>query len=68
MTIDVSGVAEFLASGNGDPTNMQNLSKPERRLLNGQAVIYVQSTEKGTITVNTTSGNLKSSNDKLIVE
>ncbi|WP_111706425.1 glycoside hydrolase family 2 TIM barrel-domain containing protein [Lutibacter citreus] len=67
MKIEVSGAAEFLASGNGDPTNVQNLSKPERKLFNGQAVIYVQSTKKGTINLKTTSGDFKAINNALIV-
>lgn len=67
MKIKVSGAAKFLASGNGDPTNLQNLSKPERKLFNGQAVIYVQSNSKGKVIVKTNSGELKGVNDVLIV-
>ncbi|MGB5434479.1 MAG: glycoside hydrolase family 2 TIM barrel-domain containing protein [Maribacter sp.] len=68
MTIEVSGAAKFLASGNGDPTNMQNLSKPQRKLFNGQAVIYVQSTIKGNVIVKTTSGELKATHNQLLVK
>jgi beta-galactosidase len=68
MTIKVSGAAEFLASGNGDPTNMQNLSKPQRKFLNGQAVIYVQGNAIGNVVIETVSGNLQSTNDILKVE
>ena len=68
MTIEVSGAAKFLASGNGDPTNMQSLSKPERELFNGQAVIYVQSTVKGNVMVKTISGELEATHDQLLVK
>lgn len=67
MKIEVSGAAEFLASGNGDPTNVQNLSKPQRKLFNGQAVIYVQSTKKGVVNIKTISGEFQATNNSLIV-
>jgi len=67
MTIEVSGAAEFLASGNGNPTNIQNLSKPTRAFYNGQAVIYVQSNSKGSITLKTSSGDLEGTNTSVIV-
>ncbi|MDO6801134.1 glycoside hydrolase family 2 TIM barrel-domain containing protein [Wenyingzhuangia sp. 1_MG-2023] len=59
MDIEVSGAATFLASGNGDPVNMQNLSKPKRKFFNGQAVIFVQSNQKGVVTLKTTTKKLK---------
>ncbi|WP_298368325.1 glycoside hydrolase family 2 TIM barrel-domain containing protein [uncultured Lutibacter sp.] len=67
MNIEISGSAEFLASGNGDPTNMQNLSKPIRKLFNGQAVIFVKSNKKGVVKINATSEKLQGSNNSLIV-
>ena len=67
MIIEVSGAAQFLASGNGDPTNVQNLSKPIRAFFNGQAVIYVLSNSKGPIVLKTTSGELESINTSVIV-
>ncbi|SNR31179.1 beta-galactosidase [Lutibacter agarilyticus] len=67
MDIEVSGAAQFLASGNGDPTNVQNLSKPQRKLFNGQAVIFVQSTKKGAINMKTISGDLKATDNSIIV-
>ena len=68
MNIEVSGAAKFLASGNGDPTNVQNLSKPERKFFNGQAVVYVQSTGKGKIVLHTESDNLQATHDALLVK
>ncbi|WP_405295651.1 glycoside hydrolase family 2 TIM barrel-domain containing protein [Algibacter sp. Ld11] len=68
MKIDVQGSASFLASGNGDPTNLQNLSKPERKFFNGQAVIFVQSNKKGNVDITTTSGNFKKTNHTLTVK
>ena len=68
MKIEVSGAAEFLASGNGDPTNMQNLSKPERKFLNGQAVLFVQSNNAGNVVVKTNSGKLQASHSNLMVK
>jgi len=68
MTIEVSGAAKFLASGNGDPTNVQNLSEPERKFFNGQAVIYVKSVAKGKVILKTISKNLKASNNSLIAK
>ncbi len=68
MTIEVSGAGNFLAAGNGDPVNMQNLSKPQRKFLNGQAVIFVQSTQKGNVSLTTTTQNLKATNTALEVK
>ena len=68
IKIEVSGAAEFLASGNGDPTNAQNLSKPERKLFNGQAVIYVKSNQKGLIEIAVKSGELEGKNNILTVK
>jgi beta-galactosidase len=68
MNIKVDGAAKFSASGNGDPVNMQKLSKPERKFFNGQAVIFVQSTKKGNIILETKSGSLNASNNSLIVQ
>lgn len=68
MTIDVAGAATFLAAGNGDPTNMQNLSKPERKFFNGQAAIFVKSTNKGVVSVTVKSNNFNSKNESLKVE
>ncbi|TXE13147.1 glycoside hydrolase family 2 protein [Seonamhaeicola algicola] len=67
MSISVNGAANFLASGNGDPTNVQNLSKPERKLFNGQAVIFVKSTTPGNITIAVKSKHLTASNSSLKV-
>ncbi|SDF24160.1 glycoside hydrolase family 2 TIM barrel-domain containing protein [Cellulophaga baltica] len=68
MKIEVSGAAQFLASGNGDPTNVQNLSKPTRAFFNGQAVIYVQSIAKGTIVLKTNSEDFEGTNTTVIVK
>lgn len=68
MTIEVGGAAQFLASGNGDPTNVQNLSKPVRKLFNGQAVIYVQSNATGTISLKTISEDLQGTDNSIIVK
>ena len=68
MTIKVEGAAEFLASGNGDPANMQNLSKPERKFFNGQAVIYVKSNEKGPVHINVKTKDFAASNNSLEVK
>ena len=68
MNIEVEGAAEFLAAGNGDPTNVQNLSKPERKLFNGQAVIFIRSTGKGNVILKTVSGKLHATNNMLIVK
>lgn len=65
MDIEVSGAATFLASGNGDPTNMQNLSKPKRKFFNGQAVIFVQSTQKGKVILKTSTQKLQATNTVL---
>lgn len=68
MNIEVSGAAQFLASGNGDPTNTQNLSKPQRKLFNGQAVIFVQSSEVGTIILKASTSKMNATNNVLIVK
>ncbi|MCL7762496.1 DUF4982 domain-containing protein [Polaribacter sp. Z014] len=67
MHIQVDGAATFLASGNGDPTNLQNLSKPERKFFNGQAAIFVKSKEKGTIKVAIKSKKLQGTSNSLII-
>ncbi|MGA9637034.1 glycoside hydrolase family 2 TIM barrel-domain containing protein [Flavobacterium sp.] len=68
MSIEVSGAGTFLASGNGDPVNMQNLSLPKRKFFNGQAVVFVQSTQKGNVTITTTTKNLKATSAELEVK
>jgi beta-galactosidase len=68
MYIEIEGSATFLASGNGDPTNMQNLSKPERKLFNGQAVIFAESNKKGTIVISVKSKELSETNSSIIVK
>ncbi|WP_226294345.1 glycoside hydrolase family 2 TIM barrel-domain containing protein [Aquimarina algicola] len=68
MQIEVSGAARFLASGNGDPMNLQNLSKPERKFLNGKAVVYIKSIDKGTVNIKVTSGNSEAINTELVVK
>lgn len=68
MKIEVSGAATFLASGNGDPTNLQNLSKPERRIFNGQAVIYVKSNKNGNVVLKADTPKFSSTNNELIVK
>ncbi|CDF79817.1 beta-galactosidase (GH2) [Formosa agariphila KMM 3901] len=67
MDIEVSGAASFLASGNGDPTNMQNLSKPTRKFFNGQAVIFVKSKEKGKVILKTSTKNFTETNETLSI-
>ena len=68
MNITIDGAATFLAAGNGDPTNMQNLSKPKRKFFNGQAAIFVKSHKKGTISVDVKSDSLQKVDQSLIVE
>ena len=68
MSIKVDGAATFLASGNGDPTNLQNLSKPERKFFNGQAAIFVKSDKKGTISVEVKSKNFTKLDTSLSAE
>ncbi|MHB0755743.1 glycoside hydrolase family 2 TIM barrel-domain containing protein [Polaribacter sp. M15] len=68
MNILVNGAATFLAAGNGDPTNMQNLSKPTRKFFNGQAAIFVKSNKKGIVSVDVKSDQLQQVNSSLIVE
>lgn len=68
MEIEISGAASFLAAGNGDPVNMQNLSKPKRKLFNGQAVVFVQSNSKGKITIGTKTKNIQAANNQLEVK
>ncbi|WP_366183860.1 glycoside hydrolase family 2 TIM barrel-domain containing protein [Flavobacterium ovatum] len=68
MDIEVSGAASFLAAGNGDPVNMQNLSKPKRKFFNGQAVIFVQSNSKGKITLATKTKNIQATSTELAVQ
>lgn len=68
MDIEVSGAASFLAAGNGDPVNMQNLSKPKRKFFNGQAVIFVQSNSKGKITLATKTKNIQATSTELSVK
>ncbi|MCW2120620.1 glycoside hydrolase family 2 TIM barrel-domain containing protein [Flavobacterium sp. 7A] len=68
MDIEVSGAATFLAAGNGDPVNMQNLSKPKRKFFNGQAVIFVQSISKGKITLAAKTKNIQATSTELAVK
>ncbi|NIJ43869.1 beta-galactosidase [Wenyingzhuangia heitensis] len=68
MTIDVDGAAMFLASGNGNPTNMQNLSIPKRKFLNGQAVVFVKAVKQGNVIIKTVSDELKQENNSLKVK
>ncbi len=51
MRIEVSGAGKFLASGNGNPANLQQLNKPERTFFKGKAVVYVKAVKKGTIKI-----------------
>lgn len=68
MSINVTGSATFLAAGNGDPTNLQNLSKPERKFFKGQAVIFVESNKKGKVSVEIKSKGFTKTDKSLIVE
>lgn len=68
ITIQVDGEATFLAAGNGDPTNLQSLSKPERKLFKGRAVIYAKATQKGRIKVTVKTKKFTASNSSLQVK
>ncbi len=67
MNIDVSGAGTFLASGNGDPTNLQRLTTPERNFYNGKAVVFIKATSKGSINLKITSNDFSVKNQTVTV-
>ncbi len=67
MKIEVSGAATFLASGNGDPTNLQQLNLPERRFFNGKAVVFVKAIKEGQVNIKITTEDFSSENDAVKV-
>jgi len=68
VKIEVSGAGEFTAAGNGDPTNLQNLSKPERKFFNGKAAIFVKATNNGSISIKITTKDFAQENNNVIVK
>lgn len=67
IDINVSGAGDFMACGNGDPTNLETFTKPERKLFRGQAVIYVKGTSSGIINLSVSSGKMQHTNHDLKV-
>lgn len=68
FTIEVSGAGKFLASGNGDPTNLQKLTAPKRDFYKGKAVVFVKGINKGNITIKIKSGDFSTTNNSVTVK
>lgn len=68
MKIEIGGAGQFLASGNGDPTNLQQLNQPERKFFNGKAVVYVKSFKKGVIHIKVSTQDFKAEHHLVNVE
>lgn len=68
MDIKVSGAGQFMACGNGDPTNLEKFTLPKRKLFRGQAVVYVKGTANGQVKINVSSKALSGTNNDLNVE
>ncbi len=63
MKIEVSGAGKFVASGNGDPTNLQQLNLPERSFFKGKAVVFVKALKKGQINIKITTEDFSNENN-----
>jgi len=57
----IEGPGKILAIGNGDATNHESFQAMSHKVFNGLAVVYLQGTAKGKITLTATSKGLKSS-------
>ena len=68
FNIEVSGAGMFLASGNGDPTNLQKLTDPKRDFYKGKAVVFVKAIEKGTINIKVKSKDFEEINASVMVK
>jgi beta-galactosidase len=60
ITFEISGPGEIVATDNGDPTDMNIFSKPERKAFNGLALAIVKAKrgQAGMITVTAKSEGL----------
>jgi len=67
LSIKVSGTGVYKAAGNGDPTNLEPFTKPERSLFSGAAIIYIEAIKQGKIMVEVNSENLVVGRATLIV-
>lgn len=68
LNIEVSGAGKFLASGNGDPTNLQTLTAPKRNFYKGKVVIFVKAIDKGAITIKANTKDFSAQNQSIIVK
>lgn len=66
LNIEVSGAGKFLASGNGDPTNLQKLTTPKRDFYKGKAVVFVKAIKDGVINIKVNTKDF-TAEDKTIV-
>ncbi|GAB1855911.1 beta-galactosidase GalB [Flavobacteriaceae bacterium MHTCC 0001] len=68
LNIEVSGAGKFLASGNGDPTNLQKLTDPKRDFYKGKAVVFVKAVDKGLITIKVNSKDFSATDSSIIIK
>ncbi|WP_010136089.1 glycoside hydrolase family 2 TIM barrel-domain containing protein [Ochrovirga pacifica] len=68
INIEVSGAGEFLASGNGDPTNLQTLTVPKRNFYKGKAVVFVKAVKTGTIKIKVKSEDFSAQNQAVFIK
>lgn len=68
LSIEVTGAGKFLASGNGDPTNMQKLSSPKRYFYKGKIVVFVKAVKTGAINIKVGTENFTQTNKTIVVK
>ncbi len=68
LNIEVSGAGKFLASGNGDPTNLQKLTDPKRDFFKGKAVVFVKAVDKGTIIIKVNTEDFSATNNSITIK
>ncbi|MGY6649390.1 glycoside hydrolase family 2 TIM barrel-domain containing protein [Wenyingzhuangia sp. IMCC45574] len=68
LNIEISGAGKFLASGNGDPTNLQTLTVPKRDFYKGKAVVFVKAVKKGKISIKVKSKDFSAQDKSIIIK
>ena len=68
LKISIEGAGEFLASGNGDPTNLQQLNLPKRKFYKGKAVVFVKSLSKGKINISVKTKDFTATDSSITIK
>jgi len=66
VDFNVTGPGKIVAIGNGDATSHESFQAPTHKVFNGLALVYLQPTGRGKITLTATSKGLK--NKEIIIE